>query len=43
MLRAQYERRGPVPQEVIDAVEFDVPPLQAGQALVEVVAATINP
>jgi mitochondrial enoyl-[acyl-carrier protein] reductase / trans-2-enoyl-CoA reductase len=43
MLRAQYERRGPVPQEVIDAVEFDVPPLQAGQALLEVVAAPINP
>jgi NADPH:quinone reductase-like Zn-dependent oxidoreductase len=43
MLRAQYERRGPVPQEVIDAVEFDVPPLQAGQALLEVLAAPINP
>ena len=43
MLRAQYERRGPVPQEVIDAVEFDAPPLQAGQALLEVVAAPINP
>ena len=43
MLRAQYERRGPVPQEVIDAVEFDAPALQAGQALLEVVAAPINP
>jgi NADPH:quinone reductase-like Zn-dependent oxidoreductase len=43
MLRAQYERRGPVPQEVIDAVEFDAPPLQAGQVLLEVVAAPINP
>src|SRR5450631_4199703 len=43
MLRAQYDRRGPVPQEVIDAVEFDAPPLQAGQALLEAVAAPINP
>jgi NADPH:quinone reductase-like Zn-dependent oxidoreductase len=32
-----------VPQEVIDAVEFDLPPLQAGQAVLEVVAAPINP
>ncbi|MGZ4287892.1 MAG: alcohol dehydrogenase catalytic domain-containing protein [Solirubrobacteraceae bacterium] len=43
MLRAQYERRGPVPQDVIEAIEFEVPPLQAGQVLVEVLAAPINP
>ena len=43
MLRAQYERRGPVPQDVIAAVEFETPRLEAGQALVEVVAAPINP
>lgn len=43
MLRAQYDRRGPVPQDVIRAVEFEVPPLQAGEALVEVIAAPINP
>jgi len=43
MLRAQYERRGPVPQDVIAAVEFEMPRLEAGQALVEVVAAPINP
>jgi len=43
MLRAQYERRGPVPEEVIAAVEFEAPPLQAGEALVEVVAAPISP
>ncbi len=43
MLRAQYERRGPVPQDVIEAVEFEVPRLRVGQALVEVVAAPINP
>jgi trans-2-enoyl-CoA reductase len=43
MLRAQYERRGPVPQDVIRAVEFETPQLEAGQALVEVVASPINP
>ena len=43
MLRAQYERRGPVPQDVIEAVEFETPRLEAVQALVEVVAAPINP
>jgi mitochondrial enoyl-[acyl-carrier protein] reductase / trans-2-enoyl-CoA reductase len=43
MLRAQYQRRGPVPQDVIEAVEFEVSRLQVGQALVEVVAAPINP
>jgi NADPH:quinone reductase-like Zn-dependent oxidoreductase len=32
-----------VPQDVIEAVHFETPPLQAGQALVEVVAALINP
>jgi NADPH:quinone reductase-like Zn-dependent oxidoreductase len=43
MLRAQYERRGPVPQDVIYAVEFEAPQLEAGQALLEVIAAPINP
>ena len=43
MLRAQYERRGPVPQDVIRAVELETPRPEAGQALVEVVAAPINP
>lgn len=43
MLRAQYETRGPVPQDVIHAVEFDAPPLRAGDVLVRVVAAPINP
>ena len=43
MKRAQYSRRGPVPQDVIEAVEFTLPPLAAGQALVEVLAAPINP
>jgi trans-2-enoyl-CoA reductase len=43
MIRARYERRGPVPQDVINPVEFETPRLNAGQALVEVVAAPINP
>ena len=43
MLRAQYQRRGPAPQDVIEAVEFDLPRLRVEQALVEVVAAPINP
>jgi trans-2-enoyl-CoA reductase len=43
MKRAQYSQRGPVPQDVIAAVDFDPPALAAGQALVEVLAAPINP
>jgi NADPH:quinone reductase-like Zn-dependent oxidoreductase len=43
MLRAEYETRGPVPQDVIHAVEFEAPPLEAGQALLEVIASPINP
>lgn len=43
MKRAQYARRGPVPQDVIEAVNFELPPLRAGEALVEVLAAPINP
>lgn len=43
MLRAQYDRRGSVLEDVVEAVEFELPPLEAGQALVEVVAAPINP
>jgi len=43
MVRAQYERRGPVPQDVIQAVELEAPTLRAGEALVKVVAAPINP
>lgn len=42
-LRAQYEQRGPRPHDVIEPVAFEPPPLEAGQALVEVVAAPINP
>jgi trans-2-enoyl-CoA reductase len=43
MLSAQYERRGPVPQDVIHAVEIDTPRPAPGQALLEVVAAPNNP
>ena len=43
MLRAQYTARGPVPANVIDAVEFTLPALTEGQALLQVLAAPINP
>ncbi|MBL0169666.1 MAG: zinc-dependent alcohol dehydrogenase family protein [Gemmatimonadaceae bacterium] len=43
MQRAQYASRGPVPQDAIECVEFTLPPLQAGEVLVEVLASPINP
>ncbi|WP_137972314.1 zinc-dependent alcohol dehydrogenase family protein [Pseudomonas sp. F(2018)] len=43
MLKAEYQHRGKVPQDVIEAVELQLPPLPAGQALVKVLAAPINP
>ena len=43
MLIAQYEKRGPVPQDVIQAVEVDPLKPDAGQALVAVLAAPVNP
>ncbi len=43
MLRAEYAKRGPIPQDVIDCVEFDAPALQADEALIEVLASPINP
>lgn len=43
MLKAQYDHRGPVPQDVIHAVPFDLPALAAGQALVAMLASPINP
>lgn len=43
VVRAQFDRHGPVPQDVIRAVELDMPEPAGGQALVEVVAAPINP
>ena len=43
MHRAEYNTRGPIPQDTISCVDFSLPPLGAGQALVEVLAAPINP
>jgi len=43
MLKAEYQSRGPVPQDVIEAVSFDKPELQQGQVLLELLAAPINP
>jgi NADPH:quinone reductase-like Zn-dependent oxidoreductase len=43
MLKAQYQTRGPVPQDLIEAVPFEKPQLQAGQVLLEMLAAPINP
>lgn len=43
MHHALYTTRGPVPQDVIECVDFALPPLAAGEVLVEVLAAPINP
>lgn len=43
MKKAEYSERGPVPQDVIDIAELSLPPLAAGQVLIEVLAAPINP
>ena len=43
MMHAKYSQRGPVPQDVIDAVAFDAPVLSSGQVLIKVLAAPINP
>jgi NADPH:quinone reductase-like Zn-dependent oxidoreductase len=43
MKRAQYETRGPVPQDVIHAVDFELPAPPPGELRVRVVAAAINP
>lgn len=43
MKRATYSERGKVPQDVIRAEEFELPAPGEGQALVEVLAAPINP
>jgi trans-2-enoyl-CoA reductase len=43
MKRAQYSQRGPVPQDVIDAVEFAPAELAPGQVRIKVLAAPINP
>ena len=43
MKRAEYAQRGPVPQDVIATVERETPAPASGEALVEVLAAPINP
>ncbi len=43
MLKAEYQTRGPVPQDVIEAVPFEKPELEKGQVLLEMLAAPINP
>ena len=44
MQKAQYNQRGPVPQDVIDVVDFELPAeVSAGHVRVEVLAAPINP
>lgn len=43
MKLAEYSHRGPVPQDVIGVVERDTPAPAPGEALVDVLAAPINP
>lgn len=43
MLRAEYQTRGPAPQDVIEAVSFEAPELDEGQVMLEMLAAPINP
>ena len=43
MYKVQYSQRGPVPQDVVELIEFAPPALQAEEVLVEVLAAPINP
>ncbi len=43
MLKATYQTRGPIPQDVIEAVPFEQPTLTEGQVLLEMLAAPINP
>jgi trans-2-enoyl-CoA reductase len=43
MLKAEYQTRSPVPQDVIEAVPFEKPKLVEGQVLLEMLAAPINP
>ncbi len=43
MKRAEYARRGPVPQDVIECVTRETPTPGAGEVLIEMLAAPINP
>lgn len=43
MLKAEYTERGPIPQDVIQAVEFEAAPLKEDEVLLELQASPINP
>ena len=43
MQRAEYTARGPVPQDVVECVQRDTPTPKAGEVLLEMLAAPINP
>ncbi len=43
MKKAEYASRGPVPQDMIACVDFELPAPVAGEVLIEVLAAPINP
>lgn len=43
MLKAQYDHHGPVPHDVIRAMPQELPPPSAGQVLLAMQAAPINP
>ncbi len=43
MLKAEYRSRGPVPHDVIEAVEFTLEPPTANQVRLEILASPINP
>ncbi len=43
MQRAEYASRGPVPQDVIECATRETPAPQAGEVLLEMLAAPINP
>lgn len=43
MKKAQYNFRGPIPQDAIEVVEFELAPPEKGEVLIEVLAAPINP
>ncbi|MDD2134588.1 zinc-dependent alcohol dehydrogenase family protein [Pseudomonas kurunegalensis] len=42
-LQARYAQRGAVPEAVIETVPFELPALESGEVLLEVLAAPINP
>jgi mitochondrial enoyl-[acyl-carrier protein] reductase / trans-2-enoyl-CoA reductase len=43
MIKSEYDRRGPVPQNVIRAAPLELPAPAAGQVLVAMLASPINP